>query len=204
MKVLHFSILQHYHLRYLLSKKGLLPYKLVDFLNDMTQRQFLESDGATWRFRHRLLQNYFIDKYEVKEGDYEGYLLKGMFYFGNSQNIKAIENFENVLEIESTDFTALFHLALSLIIAGDIKNSEKHSLKIIQLGQKHLGNFNLGHSYLCNGARDKAIECYKLSFDAFKNKTDFFMLMEYCFQHLTQYGITEAYYQSVLEELRKM
>ena len=62
MKVLHFSILQHFHLRYLLSKKGLLPYKLVDFLNDMTQRQFLESDGATWRFRHRLLQDYFAAK----------------------------------------------------------------------------------------------------------------------------------------------
>ena len=62
MKVLYFSILQHYHLRYILSKKGLLPYKLVDFLNDMTQRQFLESDGATWRFRHRLLQDYFAAK----------------------------------------------------------------------------------------------------------------------------------------------
>ena len=62
MKVLHFSILQHYHLRYLLSKKGLLPYKLVGFLNDMTKRKFLESDGATWRFRHRLLQDYFAAK----------------------------------------------------------------------------------------------------------------------------------------------
>jgi hypothetical protein len=62
MRVLHFSIIQHYHLLYLLDKKGLLPLKLVDFLNYMKDRGFLESDGATWRFRHRLLQDYFDKK----------------------------------------------------------------------------------------------------------------------------------------------
>ena len=62
-RVLHFSILQHKHLLYLLSKKGLLPYRLVSFLNDMETQHILESDGATWRFRHRLLQVYFAEKY---------------------------------------------------------------------------------------------------------------------------------------------
>ena len=59
MKVLHFSILQHFNLRYLLYKKGLLPFKLVTFLNAMSVRHFLETDGATWRFRHKILQDYF-------------------------------------------------------------------------------------------------------------------------------------------------
>ncbi|MBC7776465.1 MAG: hypothetical protein H7246_13610 [Phycisphaerae bacterium] len=80
MKLLHFSILQHLLLRYQLSKKGLLPLRLVDFLNEMASYQsekekqqgkpkprrfttadvhLLESDGATWRFRHRLIQEWF-------------------------------------------------------------------------------------------------------------------------------------------------
>ncbi len=58
-KVLHFSILQHLHLRYLLYRKDLLPFKLVTFLNAMSERHFLETDGATWRFRHKILQDYF-------------------------------------------------------------------------------------------------------------------------------------------------
>lgn len=59
MRVLYFPILQHYHLCYLLIKKGLLPSKIVSFLNAMTAQHILESDGATWRFRHRILQEYF-------------------------------------------------------------------------------------------------------------------------------------------------
>ena len=70
MKVLHFSILQHRFLRYQLRRKGLLPPDLVAFLNGMSQRHILEFDGdpatgqggGTWRFRHRILQEYFAGK----------------------------------------------------------------------------------------------------------------------------------------------
>ena len=61
---LHFSILQHWLLRYQLYHQGLLPLKLVRFLNEMTRRHILESDGATWRFRHRLIQEYFAGMWE--------------------------------------------------------------------------------------------------------------------------------------------
>jgi len=64
MRQLYFSILQHWHLRYLLYKKGLLPWHLVDFLNEMVARKILETDGATWRFRHRILQEYFAVRWE--------------------------------------------------------------------------------------------------------------------------------------------
>jgi len=63
-KSLHFSISQHWHLRYLIYKKGLLPWKLVPFLNILSQNHLLETDGATWRFRHRILQDYFADLWE--------------------------------------------------------------------------------------------------------------------------------------------
>jgi len=63
MKVLHFSILQHWHLRRLLYQKGALPLDLVAFLNKMTDCKLLETDGATWRFRHRIIQDYFAEQW---------------------------------------------------------------------------------------------------------------------------------------------
>ena len=66
-KVLYFSILQHWHLRHLLHKKGLLPKKLVPFLNDMVKCNILETTGASWRFRHRILQDYFADQWVETE-----------------------------------------------------------------------------------------------------------------------------------------
>ena len=58
--------MQKFHFSY---RKGLLPFRLVDFLNTMTERHILESDGATWRFRHKIIQDYFA---ELWEKEYEG------------------------------------------------------------------------------------------------------------------------------------
>jgi len=70
MKFLYFSIIQHFHLRFILCKKKLLPFKLIFFLNQMTKNYLLESDGATWRFRHRILQDHFANLWSEyqKEG----------------------------------------------------------------------------------------------------------------------------------------
>lgn len=79
LRALHFSILQHLLLRYQLARKGLLPLRLVDFLNEMApsspqkgnprKRRFttgqvylMETDGASWRFRHRLVQEWFASR----------------------------------------------------------------------------------------------------------------------------------------------
>jgi hypothetical protein len=67
MKVLYFSILRHWHLRYLLYKKGAIPLHLVDFLNEMSSRYLMETDGATWRFRHRIIQDYFAEQWKEPE-----------------------------------------------------------------------------------------------------------------------------------------
>ncbi len=66
-KSLWFSILQHKFLCYQLRKQGLLPPDLVVFLNEMSLRHIMEfdgdpktgEDGGSWRFRHRILQEYF-------------------------------------------------------------------------------------------------------------------------------------------------
>ncbi|MEM7573437.1 MAG: hypothetical protein AAF433_11075 [Bacteroidota bacterium] len=59
MKQMHFSIIKHLLLRCRLYKKGLMPFSLVIFLNLHTQYSIFESSGGSWRFRHRILQDYF-------------------------------------------------------------------------------------------------------------------------------------------------
>ena len=66
-KSLHFSIILHTHLRFLFYKHNLFPLKLVKFLNQMSKLHLLESDGATWRFRHRLIQEYFANLWDLKD-----------------------------------------------------------------------------------------------------------------------------------------
>ena len=70
-KVLHFSILQHWHLLRVLNKKRLLPEKLVPFLDEMVECHILETTGASWRFRHRILQDYFADQWVETEFESE-------------------------------------------------------------------------------------------------------------------------------------
>ncbi len=63
---LHFSILLHIVLRVQLYQQGVLPLKLVRFLNSMSSLHIMESDGATWRFRHRIIQDYFAEQWDEK------------------------------------------------------------------------------------------------------------------------------------------
>lgn len=65
-KALHFSLFQHILLRYRLSQKNLLPLRLDFFLGKMTEYHLLESDGAVWEFRHKILQDYFAEEFDSK------------------------------------------------------------------------------------------------------------------------------------------
>ena len=62
---LHFSIVRHWILRYRLYRKKLFPLRLIYFLNKMAEYHILESDGSTWRFRHRLIQDYFSQNWKI-------------------------------------------------------------------------------------------------------------------------------------------
>ncbi|NUQ25294.1 MAG: NACHT domain-containing protein [Saprospiraceae bacterium] len=54
-----FPMVAHTCLRLAMFLEGSLPLRLVYFLNEMTDRHLLESDGGSWRFRHKILQDYF-------------------------------------------------------------------------------------------------------------------------------------------------
>lgn len=76
---LHFSIIQHFHLRLHFTLKKLLPYRFVHFLNELSNYQIktrrfthspvhlMESDGASWRFRHRFIQEWFAEKWQEEQ-----------------------------------------------------------------------------------------------------------------------------------------
>ena len=69
LKNLDISILTHLILRFALCFQRLLPLRLVHFLNEMSLRHLLEFDGdpvtgkggGAWRWRHRILQEYFLE-----------------------------------------------------------------------------------------------------------------------------------------------
>lgn len=44
-------------------EKTLLPFRLVDMLNKMVKVRLMETDDATWRIRHRIIQDYFADQW---------------------------------------------------------------------------------------------------------------------------------------------
>lgn len=57
-----FPIIMHACLRLAFYLEGSLPLRLVNFLNEMSARHLLESDGGSWRFRHKILLDYFVQE----------------------------------------------------------------------------------------------------------------------------------------------
>lgn len=53
------AVVQHYTLRFVLSRKGLLPWNLVPFLDYASERIFLRKVGGGYVFVHRMLMEYF-------------------------------------------------------------------------------------------------------------------------------------------------
>lgn len=68
----HPSIFVHIPLRLILTLESCLPLRLVRFLNEMSRRNLLEFDGnldtesggGAWRWRHRIIQEYFLKEKE--------------------------------------------------------------------------------------------------------------------------------------------
>ncbi|HII06814.1 MAG TPA: NACHT domain-containing protein [Methanotrichaceae archaeon] len=55
------AVIQHFALRFVLSRKGFLPWRLVPFLDYATERIFLRKVGGGYVFVHRMLMDYFAD-----------------------------------------------------------------------------------------------------------------------------------------------
>jgi tetratricopeptide (TPR) repeat protein len=139
---------------------------------------------------------------DIKPDKYEAFNNMGSAYDDKGDKDKAIECYQKAIEIKPDYQEAFGSLGFCLIIIGSIKEAETILLKAIELGDNDTSNMNLGHVYLCKNEEEKAIECYKTSLSHFENKDNFWQGMKDDYQYLVQYGITEAYYQSVLEKIR--
>ncbi len=58
---------RHLLLRVVLWYSNFLPLDFLTFLREMDARHIFESPGGSWRFRHKILQDYFIQEYERVE-----------------------------------------------------------------------------------------------------------------------------------------
>ena len=56
------AYLQHYLLRYLLWRKGAMPWHYVRFLEDASERILLQKVGGGYRFIHPLFLDYFASQ----------------------------------------------------------------------------------------------------------------------------------------------
>ncbi len=57
------ALIQHYSLRFILSRNNLLPWRLVPFLNHCVDLIFLRRVGGGYIFVHRLLMEHFAEMY---------------------------------------------------------------------------------------------------------------------------------------------
>lgn len=67
-----YEVLQHYILRWLLARQGVLPFpfsdkKLVAYLDEMAARLLLRRVGGGWIFIHRTLLEFFADEAEFEK-----------------------------------------------------------------------------------------------------------------------------------------
>ena len=69
LRYLNLILFEHHTLRFLLFLQSALPIYLVYFLNEMSRRHLLEFDGdlntesggGSWRWRHRIIQEWFLE-----------------------------------------------------------------------------------------------------------------------------------------------
>jgi hypothetical protein len=68
------AVIQHYALRFLLTRQGILPYpfrdrRLVAYLDAMADRILLRRVGGGWVFIHRYLLEYFASQHSAYQED---------------------------------------------------------------------------------------------------------------------------------------
>jgi tetratricopeptide (TPR) repeat protein len=138
---------------------------------------------------------------DIKPDFHEAFYNMGYAYDNKGDNDKAIECYQKAIEIKPDYRDALMSIGFDYLKMKDLPNSEKYLIQAISFGSNDFGNMNLGHIYLCKSEEEKALECYQMSLSHFVDKAYFGKGMKDDYQYLAQYGITEAYYQTVLAKI---
>lgn len=126
-------------------------------------------------------------------------LIVSLIYLKLKDYEKAIEYIDEILLISPNDVDAYSLLGIVCFQKGLLKEAKNNMYKGIESSISN--KINLGHIYLCEGDKNKALEYYKKGFFAFENKNEFWKDMKDDLQYLLQYGITEEYYNQILAEV---
>ncbi len=144
---------------------------------------------------------YFLKVIEINPDSYEAFYCLGLIYTMIDNYAISIEYCQKAIIIKPDYCEAYSILGLCHIKFGNINEAEPILLKAIELGDMIASQMKLGHIYLCKNEEEKAVKCYQTSLSHFENKADFWSGMKDDYQYLAQYGITEAYYKTILEKI---
>jgi hypothetical protein len=62
----YFSLFQHLLLAFFFKRESKAPFQMAKFYDYCASLRLLEKDGGTWRFRHQIIHDYFIEQAEIE------------------------------------------------------------------------------------------------------------------------------------------
>ncbi|MDX2285475.1 MAG: tetratricopeptide repeat protein [Bacteroidia bacterium] len=137
----------------------------------------------------------------LKPDKHEAYYNMGNAWSDKGDFDRAIECYQQVLAIKPDKHEAYNVWGFTLVVCGRISAAGPVLQQCIAAGGVELGNMNLGHVYLSEGKESEALACYQESLRHFTDTEEFWEGMRDDLQHLRQYGITDAYYETILAQI---
>lgn len=139
---------------------------------------------------------------QIKPNYLEAFNNMGVTYRRKGEFDLAIRAFQKAIQIKPNDPDPFNGLGYVFFASGKIMQAEIPLKNSISLGSKDFANMNLGHVRLGQNQEEEALKCYLKSINSFSDENSFWRDMNDDLQYLKQYGITDDYYQSVIEKLR--
>ncbi|MCB0852496.1 MAG: tetratricopeptide repeat protein, partial [Bacteroidetes bacterium] len=126
----------------------------------------------------------------------------GNTYSDQQKYDEAILSYEKAIELNHDDASAFNSMGFLYLQIGELAKAQETLIQAVEKGSQDFANMNLGHVFLALKQEEKAIKCYLKSLTAYSIKDQFWDGMKDDFQYLEQYGITDEYFQGILEKIR--
>ena len=127
----------------------------------------------------------------------------GIAFRKQGDNLQAIDCYKEAIKHKPDKSETWNNLGFLFLTIGQVQESKEALLKAIEYGDTIEGNMNLGHIYLSEQKEAEAIDCYLIAIQNVGNVDDFWTGFDDDYQHLEQYGIDHAYYQSIKARLQE-
>ena len=140
---------------------------------------------------------------QIKADQYGVYNNMGNAYVEQGKYEEAIESYKKSLQIKPDQDEAYIDIGFIYLIIGSLEKSQEALERALSLGELSYASMNLGHIQLAQKDEAKALDYYYQSIKARDDQQSFWDGMQEDYQYLEQYGITEAYYQSILQKIKE-